>query len=40
VFEGVILWSGICDVTTFTDLKIEKFSGTFDSGTFKLLGMA
>ena len=38
--EGVILWSGICDVTTFTDLKIEKFSGTFDSGTFKLLGMA
>jgi len=38
--EGAILWSGICDVTTFTDLKIEKFSGTFDSGTFKLLGMA
>jgi len=38
--EGAILWSGICDVTTFTDLKIEKFSGTFESGTFKLLGMA
>ena len=35
-----VLWSGMCAVTTFTDLKLHCFNGTFSSGTFRLLGMA
>lgn len=34
-----ILWSGHCDCTTFTDLRLEAYSGNFTSGTFRLLGM-
>jgi hypothetical protein len=35
-----VLWSGMSAVTTFTDLKLYCFSGTFTSGNFRLLGMA
>jgi hypothetical protein len=35
-----VLWSGMCAVATFTDLKLHCFNGTFSSGTFRLLGMA
>jgi hypothetical protein len=35
-----VLWSGMSAATTFTDLKLYCFSGTFTSGNFRLLGMA
>ncbi len=38
---GAVQWSGFIDVTTFTDLKLENYSsGTFDSGSVRLCGMA
>ncbi len=38
---AAVQWSGFIDITTFTDLKLEKYTGgTFNSGTYKLLGMA
>ena len=38
--DATVQWSGIIDDTTFTDLKIRAYSGTFSSGTFRLVGMA
>ena len=38
--ETQALYTGVIDDTTFTDLKIESYSGTWVSGTFKLVGMA
>ena len=35
-----VLYTGIMDDTTFTDLILESSSGTWVSGTFKLVGMA
>ena len=38
--SAAVLWTGQVDCTTFTDLKIENYSGNFVSGKFRLLGMA
>ena len=38
--ETAVVYAGVIDDTTFTDLKIESYSGTWVSGTFKLVGMA
>ena len=35
-----ILWTGVIDVATFTDIKIECDSGTITAGKFRLAGMA
>lgn len=38
--ETAVVYTGVIDDTTFTDLKIEAYSGNWVSGTFKLVGMA
>lgn len=39
--EALVQWNGFLDITTFTDLKLEKYTGgTMNSGTYTLLGMA
>jgi len=35
-----ILWTGVIDAATFTDIKIECDSGTITAGKFRLVGMA
>ena len=37
--SAAVLWTGMIDATTFTDLKLENYSGNFTAGTFTLIGM-
>ena len=38
--ETAVIYAGVIDATTFTDLKIQAHNGNWVSGTFKLIGMA
>jgi len=37
---ATVQWSGVISASTFTDLQLHSYTGTFDSGTFTLMGMA